>query len=444
MTTLVRIKRSEVAGNPSILGAGELAYSGLTDNGSNGGDRLYIGMGAETNGNAVSHVVIGGKYFTDQINAATASGTSGTLVRRNASGDFAANIITATLNGVAASANKWATARTLNITGDATASFVSVDGASDKSASITLATVNATTGSFGSATQVPVFTVNEKGLVTSVTTAAISTSLSIGDGTSTDSVSLISDTLVFAGGNGLVAAVTDNTVTYSLPQALGTTSNVTFNNVTVNGSLSSDDITAANISVDGNATITGNLTVLGTTTTVNSTTVSVADLNITVAKDAANAAQADGAGLSVAGAGASFTYSSGNDRWNLNKDLVVANVFGDLKGNADSATVAAAWTTARNLSLTGDGSATLSSVDGSANVSAAFTLATVNSTTGTFGDSVTVPSVTVNAKGLVTQITQTAIPTATALVKGLANFASDNFTVSSGLVEIIAVDGGTY
>ena len=65
MASIVRIKRSEVSGNPSTLGQGELAYSALPDNGVNGGDRLYIGMGTETAGNAVNHVVIGGKYFTD-------------------------------------------------------------------------------------------------------------------------------------------------------------------------------------------------------------------------------------------------------------------------------------------------------------------------------------------------------------------------------------------
>lgn len=68
MSSTIKIKRSEVAGNPAILGAGELAYSGLTDNGINGGDRLYVGMGTETAGNAVNHVVIGGKYFTDMLN----------------------------------------------------------------------------------------------------------------------------------------------------------------------------------------------------------------------------------------------------------------------------------------------------------------------------------------------------------------------------------------
>jgi hypothetical protein len=67
MASIIRIKRSTVSGNPATLGAGELAYSALTDNGSNGGDRLYIGMGSETAGNAANHYVIGGKYFTDML-----------------------------------------------------------------------------------------------------------------------------------------------------------------------------------------------------------------------------------------------------------------------------------------------------------------------------------------------------------------------------------------
>lgn len=67
MASIIRIKRSSTAGNPGTLGAGELAYSALGDNGSNGGDRLYIGMGSETAGNAANHIVVGGKYFTDML-----------------------------------------------------------------------------------------------------------------------------------------------------------------------------------------------------------------------------------------------------------------------------------------------------------------------------------------------------------------------------------------
>ena len=79
MASIIRIKRSTTAGNPTTLAAGELAYSGLTDNDSNGGDRLYLGLGTETAGNAASHLVIGGKYFTDLLDH-----TRGTLTASSA------------------------------------------------------------------------------------------------------------------------------------------------------------------------------------------------------------------------------------------------------------------------------------------------------------------------------------------------------------------------
>jgi len=71
----------------------------------------------------------------------------------------------------------------------------------------------------------------------------------------------------------------------------------------------------------GDLTITGDLTVNGTTTTVNSTTVDIADLNITVAKGAADSAAANGAGLTVDGADATFNYSHSGTKWVANKDV---------------------------------------------------------------------------------------------------------------------------
>jgi hypothetical protein len=67
MASILKIKRSETSGNPAVLAQGEFAYSALADNGSNGGDRLYIGTGTETSGNAVNHSIIGGKFFTDKL-----------------------------------------------------------------------------------------------------------------------------------------------------------------------------------------------------------------------------------------------------------------------------------------------------------------------------------------------------------------------------------------
>ena len=48
-----------------------------------------------------------------------------------------------------------------------------------------------------------------------------------------------------------------------------------------------------------------------------SNTLDVADINITIADGAANALAANLAGLTVDGAGATFTYTSADDRWNL-------------------------------------------------------------------------------------------------------------------------------
>ena len=73
----------------------------------------------------------------------------------------------------------------------------------------------------------------------------------------------------------------------------------------------------------GTVVIKGNLQVDGTTTTVNSTTMAVSDLNITAAKDAGNAAAANGGGLTIAGANATLTYANSDDSWNFNKKLKV-------------------------------------------------------------------------------------------------------------------------
>ena len=70
MASIIRIKRSGTSGDPTTLAAGELAYSYLADNGSNGGDRLYVGTGTEIAGNAVNHEVIGGKFFTQMLDHA--------------------------------------------------------------------------------------------------------------------------------------------------------------------------------------------------------------------------------------------------------------------------------------------------------------------------------------------------------------------------------------
>lgn len=86
--------------------------------------------------------------------------------------------------------------------------------------------------------------------------------------------------------------------------------------------------------------------------------------------------------------------------------IAVAGDFPTLNQNTTG--TAAAWTTGRTLSITGDLAYTSPSFDGSGNVTAAGTLASV-ATAGTTGSSTAIPVITINAKGLTTSITTAAV-----------------------------------
>ena len=71
----------------------------------------------------------------------------------------------------------------------------------------------------------------------------------------------------------------------------------------------------------GTVVIKGDLQVDGTTTTINSTTLTVDDKNIVLASGAADAAAADGAGITIDGATATLLYKSTPDAWTFNKNV---------------------------------------------------------------------------------------------------------------------------
>ena len=128
-------------------------------------------------------------------------------------------------------------------------------------------------------------------------------------------------------------------------QELNTTDTVTFANITTAGYLrgpASFVIDPAAFGDDtGTVVIAGNLQVDGVQTTINSTTISIDDLNLTLASGAANASAANGAGITIDGASATFTYVSASDRWTMNKDLaadLVGNVTGNVTGSAGTVT----------------------------------------------------------------------------------------------------------
>ncbi len=163
----------------------------------------------------------------------------------------------------------------------------------------------------------------------------------------------------------------------------------------------------------GNLYILGNLTVQGTTTTINSTELSINDLNIVLADSATNAAEADGAGLTVNGASATFSYSATGDKWTMNKPLDVTGAI------TSSANVEAG-------SLTINGVAFEQLVDSEvANLLTA-------------GEAIDL-TYTDNTNELLI-----AAELATKSNPGVASFDSDQFTVTTGAVTIHQMDGGTY
>ena len=125
----------------------------------------------------------------------------------------------------------------------------------------------------------------------------------------------------------ITASASTGAITLSLPQSINTTSSPSFANITLTGEIRGPSTLIIDPTTVGDDTgivrIRGDLQVDGTTTTINSTTLEVADLNITLAKNAANAAAATGAGITVAGANATLTYASASDCWNFNKNIIV-------------------------------------------------------------------------------------------------------------------------
>lgn len=103
----------------------------------------------------------------------------------------------------------------------------------------------------------------------------------------------------------------------------------------------------------------------------------------------------------------------------------------DIGGNAATATK---LLTGRNLSLTGDATATLTGFDGSANVSAALTLATVNANVGTF------TKFTVNAKGLITAASQAS---RSDLSAPTADISNGGFKITNVAEPTLSTDAAT-
>lgn len=416
----IQIKRGSTAAAPttSDLVVGELAYA-MDSSNDGAGSKLYI-ESTESGGAAIH--AIGGKYYTTLVDAATNANTASAIVKRDSSGNFSAGTITAALTGDvtgnADTATALATARTIhgvsfdgtanidlseviqdtvgamfsgntetNITatyqdddgtidlavtgggditsvvagagltggatsGDATLNVVGGTGITANADDIAITNTGVTAGSYGSATAVPTFTVNAQGQLTAAGQTSISNSFDVAADSGSAATISAGETVTFSGtSNEVNTSISGNTVTIGLP----------------------DDVTIA-----------GNLTVNGTTTTVDTTNLEVSDplFALATGNDSADSVDIGFYGLyDTSGSqdlyAGFFRDASDSGKWKLFKDsqaaptttvntaatgyavgTLVANIEGDVTGNADTATTLA---TARTINGT--------SFDGSANIS---------------------------------------------------------------------------
>ena len=184
----------------------------------------------------------------------------------------------------------------------------------------------------------------------------------------------------------------------------------------------------SSITDDGSTvTIGGNLDVNGTTTTIDSIIVSIGDNMMQYANaNVANSvdigfygnyvnsgtkyatffydASASSVGEAVFSLGFTATEPTSTVA-SLTVGRLVANVTGDLTGNASTAT---ALQTARTISITGDATWTVT-FDGTANVTAGLTLANTAVTAGSYGLAGSVPQITFDSKGRATAAANVAI-----------------------------------
>lgn len=245
--TVIQLKYSEVTATPSSLNVAEPAYS-------NTSNKFFIGLG----GNQV--VAIGGKYYTDAVDAATNANTSSTLVKRGADGGFSTTYVRADLYGNANTATALLNGRNFELSGtDISSGAVAFDGTAGVTLQANLLNTTVSAGTYGGATQIPTFTVDAKGRLTSAANVSISTSLGIAGDTGTDTVALASDTITFVGGDGITTEV------YSA------NSNV---KIDVDATVMR---TTGGQTISGDVSITGNLIVSGNTTQINVAQLLVSD-----------------------------------------------------------------------------------------------------------------------------------------------------------------------
>ena len=205
MATIIKIKRSSATTAPSALAQGELALTYGSGTQGNNGDRLFIGTGTETNGEAANIDVIGGQYFTDMLDhvAGTVTASCAAIVDSNSKVDVW-NVDNLTLNGNTVSSTD--IAGDINITPHTTGDLV-LDGQKWPQAD-------------GSANQFLKTAGNGQ-----LSWAAVpSGSFTLSADSGSDDTFTTGDTLEFEGGTGIGTTVSDDKLSFAIDATVATLS----------------------------------------------------------------------------------------------------------------------------------------------------------------------------------------------------------------------------
>jgi hypothetical protein len=259
--------------------------------------------------------------------------------------------------------------------------------------SIKLNDTAVTTGSYGSQTKIPTFTVDQQGRLTSAGEVDVATELSITGDTGTTAISLLTEGLTVNGGEGIDVAVTNNAITISAEDASTTNKGVasfaaadfnvnagvvsikdidldsqttgdyvativgTANEITVSPNSGHNAAVTVglpdNVEITGNLQVGGNLNVIGTVNSVNTTQINIEDNKVKLNSNFAGTPTTD-AGITVERGletDVEILWNETSDKWTLTNNgtdyHVIARKYAETLGAS-----ATSYTITHNLGTT--------------------------------------------------------------------------------------------